>query len=164
MQVFVVLVLKRNSRVVHVDSRLIAAQRGGTRSGITKVTNPRVAIHDPTIHHLNGILSSGPVDYWIPTITTKSASRHWGRPFLSNDLGAGAQRVYGSNSMQRSQSPRRLENKRKPDDEDAGQRKRQRKGEDEAPHQTNFVPAREESLSDVGVSWNSLLHRLVKSS
>ena len=44
------------------------------------------------------------------------------------------------------QSLRRLENKRKPDDEEAERRKRQRKGKDEAPHQTKFVPAREAQI------------------
>ena len=37
----------------------------------------------------------------------------------------------------------RLENKRKPDNEEAERRKRQWEGKDEAPHQTKFVPARE---------------------
>jgi pre-mRNA-splicing factor CDC5/CEF1 len=45
------------------------------------------------------------------------------------------------------QSLRRLENKRKPEDEEAERRKRQRKGKDEgAPHQTKFVPAREAQI------------------
>lgn len=44
------------------------------------------------------------------------------------------------------QSLRRLENKRKPDDEEAERRKRQRKGKDDAPHQTKFVPAREAQI------------------
>lgn len=44
------------------------------------------------------------------------------------------------------QSLRRLENKRKPDDEEAERRKRQRKGKDDAPHQTKFVPARDAQI------------------
>ena len=39
-----------------------------------------------------------------------------------------------------------MENKRKPDDEEAERRKRQRKGKDDAPHQTKFVPARDAQI------------------
>ena len=48
----------------------------------------------------------------------------------------------GSNSMHRGQNLRRLENKHKPDDEEAERSKRQQKGKKEAPHQTKFVPGR----------------------
>jgi len=45
------------------------------------------------------------------------------------------------------QSLRRLENKRKPEDEEAERRKRQRKGKEEGgPQQTKFVPAREAQI------------------
>ena len=44
------------------------------------------------------------------------------------------------------QSLRYLENKCKSDDEEAEQRKCQRKGKDKAPHQTKFVPAHEAQI------------------
>ena len=47
------------------------------------------------------------------------------------------------------QTLRRLENKRKPEDEDAERKKRQRRakeGENNAPHQTKFVAARDAQI------------------
>jgi pre-mRNA-splicing factor CDC5/CEF1 len=46
------------------------------------------------------------------------------------------------------QSLRRMENKRKPEDEEAERKKRQRRGKDgaEGPHQTKFTPAREAQI------------------
>ena len=48
--------------------------------------------------------------------------------------------------MQRGQSLRRSENKRKPNDDKAGREKRQRKGKDEVSHQTKSVPARDAQI------------------
>ena len=74
-----------------------SAYRGGSGSGATRMTNPRVVICDPTSRHSNGTLSDYARD--IDSRSEISAQALRAGPILRNDLGARVQHTYGSNFM-----------------------------------------------------------------